>query len=118
MSAVSTFRTVYVQAYTLSCVIEDICPGLDGMECAINGIFGKDSDEAHIVDGFQRVYETLDSVVSDEGNVDVQKFLGSKSDLALGDRMKALLGLVDGKLGWVERIGIEKSAWVAKAKAE
>lgn len=118
VSAISTFRTVYVQTYTLSCVIEDICPGLDSLDRAMECIFGEESDEACIVDKFDDLYYMLDPILSENGDIQTQKLLGLKPDLVLDDRLKGLLGLAEGQIGWVERIGTEKSAWAAKARVE
>lgn len=115
---ISTFRTVYVQCYTLACVIEDICPGLDSLDKAIKSMFGGDSDEAFIADRFDVLYGMLDPILSEDGDIQTQKFLSLKPELVLDDKLKGLLGLAEGRLGWIERTGTERSAWVAKIKAE
>lgn len=37
-----------------------------------------------------------------------------KLELVLDDKLKCLLGLAEGQLGWIERVGTERSAWLAK----
>ena len=115
--AIGMLRTVYVQCFTLCCVMEDICPIERDVNAIFDAIFGSDSDERHIIDTFQSSYSRVEEA-SQDPNMCSRALDALRSEFLSDERLKGLLGLLVGTLGWIERVGTERSAWLAKLEAD